>query len=79
METSLWFDERFTASRNRFRILHRRHVVGLWLLSWKGAGVGEYLARWWADLRRTPRLVFCPEGAIFLVKKILFRRKKQHL
>ena len=79
METSLWFDERFTASRNRFRILRRRHVVGLWLLSWKGAGVGEYLARWWADLRRTPRLVFCPEGAIFLVKKILFRRKKQHL
>ena len=79
METSLWFDERFTVSRNRFRILRRRHVVGLWLLSWKGAGVGEYLARWWADLRRTPRLVFCPEGAIFLVKKILFRRKKQHL
>ena len=79
METSLWFDARYTASRNRFRILLRRHVVGLWLLSWKGGSVGEYLARWRADLRRTPRLVFYPHGAIFLVKKLFFRRKKQRL
>ena len=48
--------------------------MALWTLSWEG-GVGEYLARWWSDVRRCPRLLLCPEGAGLLVKKILFRRK----
>lgn len=74
MDVSLWFEAHYGTGRNRFRILRRRSSVALWTLSWEG-GVGEYLARWWSDVRRCPRLLLCPEGAGLLVKKILFRRK----
>ena len=50
--------------------------MALWVLSYNGP-VGEYLARWLRDVRRTPRLALCPEGAGLLVKKILFRRSKK--
>lgn len=78
MDISLWFDARYSARRNRFRILRRRSSVALWVLSWNGS-VGEYLARWRRDVAACPRLLFCPEGCGLLVKKILFRRKKQRL
>ena len=78
MDISLWFDARYGARRNRFRILRRRSSVALWVLSWNGS-VGEYLARWRRDVAACPRLLFCPEGCGLLVKKILFRRKKQRL
>ena len=70
-----WFDARYGAGRNRFRILWRRSSVALWVLSWEGP-VGEYVARWRRDVAACPRLLLCPEGAGLLVKKILFRRKK---
>lgn len=73
---SLWFDARYTGGRNRWRILRRRHRVALWLLSWGDSPLGEYLARWWHDVCECPRLLFCPDGAVFLVKKLLFRRHK---
>ena len=75
MEISLWFERHYGTGRNRFRILRRRSSVALWVLSWEGS-VGEYLARWWSDVRRCPRLLLCPEGPGLLVKKILFRRHK---
>ena len=78
MDISLWFDARYGARRNRFRILRRRSSVALWVLSWNGS-VGEYLARWRCDVAACPRLLLCPEGCGLLVKKILFRRKKQRL
>jgi hypothetical protein len=74
----LWFDARYAAGRNRFRILRRRSSVALWVLSWEGP-VGEYVTRWRRDVAACPRLALCPEGPGLLVKKILFRRKKQHL
>ena len=78
MGISLWFDERYTASRHRFRIQRRRSRVNLWILSHNGS-FGEYLAMWWSDVRQTPRLLLCPEGAIFLVKKLLNRCKKERI
>ena len=36
MDISLWFDARYAAGRNRFRILRRRSSVALWVLSWEG-------------------------------------------
>ena len=78
MDISLWFDARYGAGRNRFRILRRRSSVALWILSWEGP-VGEYVTRWRRDVAACPRLALCPEGPGLLVKKILFRRKKQHL
>ena len=77
-DISLWFDARYAAGRNRFRILRRRSSVALWVLSWEGP-VGEYVTRWRRDVAACPRLALCPEGPGLLVKKILFRRKKQHL
>ena len=76
MGISLWFDEHYGRGRNRFRILRERSAVALWVLSYEGS-VGEYLARWCDDVRRTPRLLLCPEGAGLLVKKVLGRRRKK--
>ena len=56
-------------------ILRERSAVALWILSYHGP-VREYLVRWWHDLKATPRLLLCPEGAGLLVKKVLFRRRK---
>ena len=75
-DIDLWFEARYGTGHNRFRLLRRRSSVALWVLSWHG-GLGEYFARWWRDVRRTPRLLLCPEGAGLLVKKILFRRQKK--
>ncbi len=78
MDISLWFDERYGGRRNRFRILRRRSSVALWVLSYHGP-VREYLARWRDDVRRTPRLLLCPEGAGLLVKKVLWRHWKKRM
>ena len=76
MDISLWFDARYGDGSRRFALLRKRSSVALWVLSYNGP-VGEYLARWWRDLRACPRLALCPEGAGLLVKKILFRRSKK--
>jgi len=75
MDISLWFDARYARGRNRFRILRERSAVALWILSYEGSA-GEYLTRWRCDVRRTPQLLLCPEGAGLFVKKILLRRSK---
>lgn len=73
---SLWFDARYTGGRNRLRILQQRHRVALWLLSWGDSCLGDYLSRWWRDVRECPWLLLRPDGALFLVKKLLFRRNR---
>ena len=78
MDASLWMEERYGTGRMKFKILRKRCSVALWSLSYEGT-VGEYLHRWWEDVKRTPRLALCPEGAGLLVKKILFRRKKHNV
>ena len=78
MDISLWFEAHYGTGANRFRILRRRSSVALWVLSWEGS-VREYLARWRRDVCGCPRLLLCPEGPGLLVKKILFRRKKQRI
>ena len=76
MEISLWFDARYGGGRQRFRLRRKQSSDALWVLSYNGP-VHEYLARWLRDVRRTPRLALCPEGAGLLVKKILFRRNPE--
>lgn len=73
MDTSLWFDARYGTGRHRYRLLCRRSDVALWVLSYHGP-VSEYLARWWRDVRRTPRLALRPVGYGLLLKKVLLRR-----
>ena len=50
--------------------------MALWVLSYNGP-VGEYLARWLRDVRRTPLLVFDAAGYGLLVKKWLRRQPKR--
>lgn len=72
-DIGLWMDTRYHGGRCRRGLLRKRSSDALWVLSYHG-GVGEYLARWWRDVRRTPWLLLCPEGYGLLVKKLLFRR-----
>ena len=72
-DIGLWMDARYHGGRCRRGLLRKRSSDALWVLSYHG-GVGEYLARWWRDVRRTPWLLLCPEGYGLLVKKLLFRR-----
>lgn len=76
MEISLWFDARYTHGRNHFRIERQRSSVALWTLAHDGT-VDDYVHRWWCDIRRTPRLLLCPEITGLLIKKRWLERKKQ--
>ncbi len=78
MDISLWFEAHYGTGHNRMRILRKRSSVALWVLSYNGT-VREYLARWRHDITAAPRLLFYPEGAGLLVKKILFRQKRQRM
>lgn len=75
-DIGVWFDRRYGSGCYTFRLLRKKTSDALWVLSWHGP-VGEYIARWWRDMRRCPRLLLCPEGYGLFVKKILFRRSKQ--
>lgn len=74
-DIGIWFDRRYGDGSLVWPLLRKRSSDALWVLSYHGP-VGEYLARWWRDVRATPRLALCPEGYGLLVKKILFRRSK---
>lgn len=75
-DIGIWFDGRYGQGRYVFGLRRRKLSDALWLLSWHGS-VGEYLDRWWRDVKESPRLLLCPEGAGLLVKKIVLRRNKQ--
>lgn len=74
-DIGIWFDRRYGDGRLVWPLLRKRSSDALWVLSYHGP-VGEYLARWWRDVRTVPRLALCPEGYGLLVKKVLFRRSK---
>ncbi len=71
-----WFDLRYGSGKLRFRLRHQKFSIALWVLSFNGS-IGEYAARWWRDVRCTPRLAFSLVGYGLLVKKILFRRNSK--
>ena len=67
MDISLWMDRHCGGSQHASGLLKRRMEVALWVLSREGS-VGEYLSRWWHDVRRTPRLIFSLAGYGLIVK-----------
>ena len=69
MDISLWFDERYSDGQFARRLLRKRMEVALWVLSYNGSW-GEYFARWWSDINRTPRLLFNLAGYGLAVKKV---------
>lgn len=69
MDISLYFDERYGGGEKRNKLLRKRMEVALWVLSYNGS-FGEYFARWWGDVKRTPRLLLNLAGYGLAVKKI---------
>jgi hypothetical protein len=47
--------------------------VALWVLSYNGS-FGEYISRWWSDVKRTPRLLINLAGYGLAVKKVWRKR-----
>lgn len=69
VDISLWFDERYSGGKFSRKLLRRRMEVALWVLSYNGS-FKEYFARWWSDIKRTPRLLFNLAGYGLAVKKV---------
>lgn len=71
-DISLWYDERYRGGALRSWLLRNKQNTALWVLSYNGA-VGEYLARWWRDVRQAPRLLFNIAAYGLFAKKVLWR------
>jgi glycosyltransferase involved in cell wall biosynthesis len=71
-DISLWYDERYNASRMRHELLTTKHNTALWVLSYNG-GVGEYLKRWRRDVREYKQLKSNIASYGLFTKKVLWR------
>ncbi|MBO5771486.1 MAG: glycosyltransferase [Alistipes sp.] len=72
-EIMLWFDKRYNSSHARHDILRRAHRNALWAIASEGS-VSEFVGRWWSDVCRSPRLLFCCDAAKIFIKRRLLRR-----
>lgn len=70
MDISLWFDEYYGSGQHARKLKRKRMEVALWVLSRDGS-TKEYLARWWSDVKRTPRLLMNVAGYGLLAKRWL--------
>lgn len=70
MDISLWFDEHYGSRQHARKLKRKRMEVALWVLSRDGS-TKEYLARWWSDVKRTPRLLMNVAGYGLLAKRWL--------
>ena len=69
---SLWYDERYNASRMRHELLTTKHNTALWVLSYNG-GVGEYVRRWYRDVKEYGELKRNIASYGLFAKKIFWR------
>ena len=72
MDISLWFDKHYGTGQHVRKLKRKRMEVALWVLSRDGS-TKEYLARWWSDVKRTPRLLMNVAGYGLLAKRWLRR------
>ena len=70
----LWFDERHNGSRQRKHLLYERMNTALWVYSHIGS-MGNYLRRWWSEIKDFPMQILRPAPYVLFVKKI-FRQAK---
>lgn len=71
-DISIWYDERYNASRLHHELTLAKHNTALWVLSFNGS-IGEYLARWWRDVRAYRPLSKNIASYGLFAKKILWR------
>ena len=76
---SLWYDERYNDSRMRHELLTTKHNTALWVLSYNGS-VGEYVRRWYRDVKEYGELKRNIASYGLFAKKVLWRmwRKTKH-
>ena len=76
---SLWYDERYNDSRMRHELLTTKHNTALWVLSYNGS-VGEYVKRWYRDVKEYGKLKRNIASYGLFAKKVLWRmwRKTKH-
>ena len=76
---SLWYDERYNASRMRHELLTTKHNTALWVLSYNGS-IGEYVRRWYRDVKEYGELKKNIASYGLFAKKIFWRmwRKTKH-
>lgn len=68
----LWFDERYNASRQCKHLLRERMITALWVYSYIGS-VGNFVKRWWQEVKALPSQIFNIKPYGLLAKKLLFR------
>ena len=71
-DISIWYDERYNASRLYHELTLAKHNTALWVLSFNGS-IGEYLTRWWRDVRVHRPLSKNIASYGLFAKKILWR------
>jgi glycosyltransferase involved in cell wall biosynthesis len=69
---SLWYDERYNDSRMRHELLTTKHNTALWVLSYNGS-VGEYVRRWYRDVKEYGELKRNIASYGLFAKKVLWR------
>ena len=70
----LWFDGCYNASRQRGHLLRERMTTALWVYSHIGS-IGEFVRRWWSEIKACPMWIFSITPYGLFVKKI-FRKEK---
>ena len=78
-DISLWYDERYNGGALHDELLRNKHNTALWVLSYNGS-IGEYIRRWWRDMRHYSPLIGNIASYGLFVKKIgwrMWHRKKR--
>ena len=70
----LWFDERYNSSRQRRHLLRERANTALWVYSHIGS-VGDFIKRWWGEIKARPMLILSPIPYVLFAKKLLRKAK----
>ena len=73
----LWFDERYNASRQRRHLLHERMNTAMWVHSHIGS-VGDFVKRWWCEIKDCPMQIFNIKPYGLFVKKLLRNGKRKY-
>lgn len=71
-DISLWYDSEYNKCRLRHELQRSKQNTALWVLSYNG-GIGEYVARWWHDIKQSPALLLNIAAYGLFAKKIGWR------
>lgn len=71
-DIAMWYDERYNNKRLHDELARNKHNTALWVLSYNGT-IGEYLKRWFRDIKTERHLIKNIASYGLFVKKIGWR------